>query len=125
MLLDKCFRVLIVLFLANQYHTQLVHAFDSKPFMYGKKLKGFTFRSFNNTSAKQCLEECNRRPRCASLNYFRMSHICELNCHQFVVKTSDLTDATGYAFSNALTVKADIYFLSKQMVKGVVNISVF
>lgn len=70
--------------------------FNEGDFVIGKKLKGYTFHTKKEVSAEQCLKECGSRPTCASFNYIRRFHLCELNTHKKA--DTQLEDARGYVF---------------------------
>lgn len=70
--------------------------FNERELVFGKKLEGKVFHTVTGVSASQCWEECENRPACASFNYIRRFHICELNSP----KTEDavLVNAAEYVY---------------------------
>ena len=47
--------------------------------IFGKMLRGHTFKRINVSSPIECLQACNRDFRCQSFNYVITQDVCELN----------------------------------------------
>ena len=71
----------VFLFLASSYKCQGKTA-DQCPAeqpIYGRALKGYTFKSLVASSSLECLVDCNYEDRCQSYNYVITTNICEMN----------------------------------------------
>ena len=73
--------LVMLLFLASSYKCQ-GKAADQCPTeqpIYGKALKGYTFKTFVTSSSFECLVDCHYEDRCQSYNYVIKTNICEMN----------------------------------------------
>ena len=71
----------MLLFLASSYKCQ-GKAADRCPTeqpIYGKALKGYTFKTLVTSSSFECLVDCHYEDRCQSYNYVIKTNICEMN----------------------------------------------
>jgi len=63
--------------------------------IYGMMLKGHVFKTIKTSMSLECLNACNKDPRCQSFNYVTLQDICELNNGtkeagpQYFVKSTD------------------------------------
>ena len=84
-------------------------SFNTKELVVGKKLQGFSFRSFIQVSAKQCWSECDSRPKCASFNYGHKLTLCELSTNTTEQEQEDgIVADPGYVFGEVQVCKEEI-----------------
>jgi len=71
----------MLLFLASSHKCQGKTA-EQRPAeqpIYGKTLKGYTFKTLVTSSLFGCLVDCHDEDRCQSYNYVIKTNICEMN----------------------------------------------
>ena len=72
-------------FMAVLALTRMFHGVDAEKCqidyssIFGKMLKGHTFRTLKTVSSIECWQACEHDSRCKSLNYVIVQGICELN----------------------------------------------
>ena len=73
------FAVLTVLSLPYKCHGKTADQCPAQPAIYGKALKGYTFKTLVTSSSLECLVDCHYEDRCQSYNYVIKTNICEMN----------------------------------------------
>ena len=73
------FAVLTFLMLTHKCHGETADQCSAQQPIYGKALKGFTFKTLVATTELECLVYCHYEDRCQSYNYFTKTNICEMN----------------------------------------------
>ena len=73
------FGVLSFLVLSWKCHREFADQCPAQQPIYGKALKGFTFKTLESTSEIECLLYCHYEDRCQSYNYVTKTNICEMN----------------------------------------------
>ena len=73
------FAVLSFLALSWKCHGESADQCPAQQPIYGKALKGFTFKTLVSTSEFECLVYCHYEDRCQSYNYVTKINICEMN----------------------------------------------
>ncbi|CAC5418043.1 unnamed protein product [Mytilus coruscus] len=63
------------------------------------KLRGFTYRTFENISSRAYFKKCIRRKRCHSYNYNRVSLRCELNLKPMYISEDYFKNVVGYVYA--------------------------
>ena len=71
----------MLLFLASSYkfHGKTADRCPAEQPIYGKALKGYTFKTLVTSSLLECLVDCHYEDRCQSYNYVVKTNICEMN----------------------------------------------
>ncbi|XP_060570522.1 sushi, von Willebrand factor type A, EGF and pentraxin domain-containing protein 1-like [Ruditapes philippinarum] len=62
-----------------------------------RKLTGYSFRTIINLSLESCVQTCQAKDVCASVNYSRLKKLCELNSISENVSV-ELTKAAGWVY---------------------------
>ncbi|XP_078363263.1 uncharacterized protein LOC144647339 [Oculina patagonica] len=75
----QLFAVLFFLALSWKCHGEAADQCPAQQPIYGKALKGFTFKSLVSPTAFGCLVDCHYEDRCQSYNYVMKTNICEMN----------------------------------------------
>ena len=70
---------LTVLSLPCKCHGKTADQCPAQPAIYGKALKGYTFKTLVTSSSFECLVDCHYEDRCQSYNYVIKTNICEMN----------------------------------------------
>ena len=73
------FAVLTALALPYKCHGKTADQCPAQPAIYGKALKGYTFKTSVTSSSTECLVDCHYEDRCQSYNYVTTRNICEMN----------------------------------------------
>jgi len=73
------FSILTVLALLYKCHSKTADQCPAEPAIYGKALKGYTFKTSVLPSSIGCLLDCHYEDRCQSYNYIIKTNICEMN----------------------------------------------
>ena len=73
------FAVLAGLALSSKIYGESAGQCPTKEPIYGKALKGFTFKILVSTTEFECLVYCHYEDRCQSYNYVTKTNICEMN----------------------------------------------
>ena len=73
------FAVLTVLSFFYKCHGKTADQCPAQPAIYGKALKGYTFKTLVTSSSLECLVDCHYEDRCQSYNYVIKTNICEMN----------------------------------------------
>ncbi|XP_052085678.1 uncharacterized protein LOC127723196 [Mytilus californianus] len=74
------------------------------------KLRGFTYRKFENISPRACFQKCIRRTRCYSYNYNRASLRCEINMKPREFSGGNFQTEIGYNFVEIQHYRGDPLF---------------
>ena len=73
---------------------------------FGRKLDVHIIETIIAVSADSCMNECNKRISCGSINYHRLKKLCELNS-KTTLKRLNLSIAPGYLFKQKATYHVD------------------
>ena len=78
-MLQNLFTVLLLFALCCKCQGETADQCPAQQPIYGKALKGFTFKTLVSPSAFGCLVDCHEEDRCQSYNYVTKKSICEIN----------------------------------------------
>ncbi|VDI34091.1 Hypothetical predicted protein [Mytilus galloprovincialis] len=88
----------------------LSETFQINPDKRDVRLRGFTYRTFENISPRACFKKCIRRTRCHSYNYNRASLTCELNLKPMYISESYFKNMVGYVYVDVHHYREDPLF---------------
>ena len=79
MAFPRCLRITVLLVVSRMFHIAPAQRCGTENSIFGKMLRGHTFRELKTNHSIECLQTCNADVRCQSINYVMRNDICELN----------------------------------------------
>ena len=111
------FAVLCFVAFSYKCHGKTAGQCPAEQAIYGKALKGYTFKTLASSSSFECLVDCHYEDRCQSYNYVLKTNICEMNNRtkeakpdQFVSDPDRLYMKRGAHRSKVIVIRNRNYF---------------
>lgn len=111
--LNLLFGVSLIVILSRMCHGVTADKCPAQEPFHGKALKGFTFKTLQETSAFECLYHCHYEVRCQSYNFVVKHNICEMN------------NRTKEAKPERFVSDADRFYMKRGAHRGITTFRIF